>query len=82
MNLSREEMREIYVRDAPVTRRRVIESAYAGTCSPRKAIKAKCLECTNFAPAEITACSSSLCPLFAFRPYQTSRKKRPSEAAE
>jgi hypothetical protein len=48
----------------------VIADARAGTASPRRAIKAKCLECVGFVRKDITHCTSLQCPLYAYRPYQ------------
>jgi hypothetical protein len=50
---------------------KVIEDARAGTASPRRAIKAKCLECVGFVRKDITHCTSLQCPLHAYRPYQS-----------
>jgi hypothetical protein len=50
--------------------RPVMEKAYAKECSPGKAIKAKCLECTGYDRQTIRACTGYSCPLWAFRPYQ------------
>ena len=45
--------------------------------SPLKAIRAKCLECSNESPAEVKICSIENCYLFPFRlgknPYRTKR---------
>lgn len=45
-------------------------AAWAGKCSPRRAIKAQCLECVGFDRQGITACTCWACPLWNFRPYQ------------
>lgn len=47
------------------------ERAYAGTASPRAAIKAFCLHCTGDMRAEIRDCTSYACPLRECRPYQS-----------
>lgn len=39
------------------------------TGSLAAAIKAKCLDCTNFQTVEIKNCQCVACPLFSFRPY-------------
>ena len=49
----------------------VIRDALAGTASPRRAIKAKCLECVGFVRKDITDCTAKQCPLYAYRPYQS-----------
>ena len=45
-------------------------AAWAGKCSPRRAIKAQCLECVGFDRQAITDCTGWACPLWAFRPFQ------------
>ena len=55
--------------------RGIVERAFAGTASPREAIKAKCLDCSNFDRDEITHCAVVLCPLHAYRPYQPNAPK-------
>ena len=35
--------------------------------TPRKAIKAHCMECVCWVRAEVEGCTSSMCPLFPFR---------------
>lgn len=53
-------------------------AAWSGKCSPRRAIKALCLECVGFDRQFIADCTAWACPLWNFRPYQhktTSRAK-------
>lgn len=45
-------------------------AAWAGKCSPRRAIKAQCLECLGFDRQAITDCTGWACSLWAFRPFQ------------
>lgn len=46
--------------------------------SPGKAIRAKCLECSNGNPNEVRYCPCTDCPLYVFRfgknPYRTPRQ--------
>ncbi len=35
--------------------------------TPIKAIRAKCLECSNYQPSEVKNCEIIECPLFTFR---------------
>jgi hypothetical protein len=53
-------------------RRGIVARAFAGTASPRQAIKAKCLECVCYElPVEnIGGCTITRCPLWLYRPYQ------------
>jgi hypothetical protein len=61
---------ERYLEGIPVLSRGVMERAFAGTGSPRNAIKAKCLDCSNWQRQEITHCRVLTCPLHAWRPFQ------------
>lgn len=45
-------------------------AALSGKCSPRRAIKAFCLECNGFDRPAITDCTGFACPLWNFRPFQ------------
>jgi hypothetical protein len=45
-------------------------AAWAGKCSPRRAIKAQCLECVGFDRQAIADCTGWACPLWHFRPFQ------------
>ncbi len=45
-------------------------AAWEGKCSPRRAIKAQCLECVGFDRQAITDCTGWACSLWAFRPFQ------------
>jgi len=45
-------------------------AAWAGKCSPRRAIKAQCLECIGFDRQAITDCTCYACSLWEFRPFQ------------
>jgi hypothetical protein len=54
----------------PVIYQKVALDAHNGTCSPRSAIKAKCLECVGYVRADITNCTAPTCALYQYRPYQ------------
>ena len=45
------------------------EAAWSSKCSPRRAVKAFCLECNGFDPDAITNCACYACPLWNFRPF-------------
>lgn len=66
---------------APQSTRGTLEKAFAGVCSPRAAIKAKCLTCCNFERAEITGCTVVLCPLHAYRPFQPKEDREATKLA-
>ena len=50
----------------------LMERAFRGKASPRAAIKANCLACTNFQRKEVEFCNSVCCPLWRYRPFQKS----------
>ena len=56
----------------------------AGKLSPRRAIWAKCLECSCWSPSEAHRCPVKACPRWAYQPAVTaarsaSRAQNPSE---
>ena len=62
--------------------RGVKEKAFAGTASPRAAIKAFCLHCTGDMRNEIRDCTSYACPLREYRPYQNDAEDGSEDATE
>lgn len=50
-------------------------AAWSSNCSPRRAVKAFCLECNGFDPDAIAGCTAYACPLWNFRPYQGSEAR-------
>lgn len=64
----------------PVKFRAGFLKATEGKCSPRAAIKAKCLDCANYTIAEVTHCTVVACPLWSLRPFRKAREG--SEPAE
>ena len=60
-----------YVLSAPLSIQNTLTRAFSDPkCSPRAAIKAKCLSCCNFDRAEVAGCTVVICPLHRFRPFQ------------
>jgi hypothetical protein len=55
--------------DSP-SRARLFRRVYAGTASPRQAIKAQCLHCVWMDVAAIRGCTATACPLWRLRPFQ------------
>ena len=53
-------------------------AAWAEKCSPRRAIKAQCLECQGFDRDATTGCTSFACALWNFRPFQKSAEGLPN----
>jgi hypothetical protein len=60
-----------FLEKVPVMYYTTMESALTGKPSRAKAIKAMCLSCSAFVREEITNCRVILCPLYAYRPYQS-----------
>lgn len=48
----------------------LLRKAWAGTLSPRQAIKVQCLECCGEDIPSISGCTSPCCSLWKYRPYQ------------
>ncbi len=63
--------RSQFLQTVPDSARLTIARAFDKKCSPRAAIKAKCMDCCHFDRAEVAACTVILCPLHEFRPFQT-----------
>ena len=49
---------------------KALAQAFSGSASPRAAIKAMCLTCTDYDRASIKECTGFSCPLWAYRPFQ------------
>jgi hypothetical protein len=58
----------------PPSARRSVARAFAGSASPRQAIKAKCLDCCGYDRAEVAGCTVIVCPLHSYRPFQENRR--------
>ena len=56
-------------------------ASWAGKCSPRRAIKAQCLECVGFDRREVAECTNWACALWHFRPFQKLSKVAAFDAA-
>ena len=54
----------------PALSQQIVARALHGSSSPRQAIKARCLQCSNFQREEIAHCSVVTCALWQYRPYQ------------
>lgn len=66
--------RREYLATLPATVRGAVERAFAGTASPRAAVKAYCLVCSDCDRAEVADCLVVACPLHSYRPFQNVRK--------
>jgi hypothetical protein len=59
-----------YLARLPVKSRGIVAKAFGQACSPRQAIKAKCLDCSGFDREEVRLCRVTVCPLWPWRPYR------------
>jgi hypothetical protein len=66
---------EFLATSVPPSARGLMAGAFAGTVSPRQAIKAACLACCCYDRAEVAGCTVILCPLHRYRPYQETCRK-------
>lgn len=62
--------RDKFMDTVPQLHKSKFEKAFAGN-SKANALKAKCLECSNFIKEEVKLCPIVLCPLHEYRPYQS-----------
>lgn len=60
----------IYTGLIPTGHRQYMVDAFEGTCTPRQAIRSKCLDCRDHIRDEVRDCNKFLCPLHLYRPYQ------------
>ena len=77
-----EQERAAFLGSVPALSRGLIARALAGTASPRQAIKAFCLTCTNYDRNEINQCPVWRCPLHAYRPRWASALAEGSDPGE
>lgn len=54
----------------PISAKGIIGRAFAKTASPRQAIKARCLQCSNYQRDEIANCTVLGCAFWQYRPFQ------------
>jgi len=67
--------------DMPLLYRKLYDRCMAGKASPRDAIKMQCLECWAYVMPETANCDNCACPLFRYRPYQSSPGRRMGEVS-
>lgn len=58
-----------YLKTIPDRAKSTFTRAFSGK-SKASALKAKCLDCSNFQMEEIKLCPVKKCPLWQYRPYQ------------
>jgi len=61
---------EAYLEGVPILSRAIVTRAMGRTGGRSNAIKAKCLDCSNWQREEITHCRVETCPLHPWRPFQ------------
>jgi len=69
--------RDVKIRAYSKTIPKLYRQTYVKACttnSLRKAVNAKCLDCTNYQRIEIRECPVIDCPLWSHRPYQNGRE--------
>ena len=74
--------RAAFLESVPSLSRGLIARSLAGSASPRQAIKAFCLACTQYDRDEITHCPVWRCPLHAYRPRWPSALAEGSDPGE
>lgn len=59
-----------YIAKIPTSATGIVERAFSRIGGRSNAIKAKCLSCANYVREEVRECTTSLCPLHPWRPFQ------------
>ena len=60
-----------YLKIVPESVKGIIKDSFDKTRGKANALKAKCLECSNYQRDEIRNCTVETCPLWVWRPFQT-----------
>lgn len=63
--------RDNAVQHAPPSARNILRRAYRGK-SRTAGVKAFCLRCVGYVRADVRNCTALACPLYEYRPFQTS----------
>ena len=74
------EQQKAHLAEIPSSATRIVERAYQRTGGRMNAIKAMCLHCTGYNRKDVKECSGPICPLHAWRPYQTKVDVAPADA--
>lgn len=59
-----------HIQLVPLRYQHLLCEIFSGVNSRTKAVKAKCLDCSNYQVQEIKECPCKLCPLWNYRPYK------------
>jgi hypothetical protein len=75
--VTREERVAKVVADAPVSVRGILKRAFNGTGGRKNAIAGMCLYCTGYDRETVRNCTGWSCPLWKWRPFQSSAETAP-----
>ena len=65
------------IADAPVSARGILKRAFDGKGGRKNAIAAMCLQCTGYDRETVRTCTGWSCPLWKWRPFQSSAETTP-----
>jgi hypothetical protein len=60
------------IAEAPVSARGILTRAFDGSGGRKNAIRAMCLACTGYERETVRNCTGWSCPLWTWRPFQSS----------
>ena len=72
MSATREQRVAKLIAEAPVSARGILKRALDGTGGRANAIQAMCLHCTGYDRETVRNCTGWCCPLWQYRPFQSS----------
>lgn len=75
--MTREERITNVVAGAPVSLRGILSRAFQGAGGRKNAIAAMCLQCTGYDRETVRTCTGWSCPLWKWRPFQSSAETTP-----
>ena len=59
-----------YLKNVLESKRGIVKDSYTKVAPRSRAIKSKCLDCSNYVMEEVANCNIDSCPLWNYRPYQ------------
>ena len=77
MTATRDEQAAKILAGAPVTMQKTLQRAFDGQGGRQNAIKAMCLACAGFDRETVRNCTGWSCPLWIWRPFQSSSRRGP-----
>jgi hypothetical protein len=75
--MTRDERVARVIAEAPVSVRGILRRAFQGAGGRKNAIQAMCLACTGYDRETIRTCTGWTCPLWKWRPFQSSVETPP-----